>query len=149
MFFDGDVVSVRCDTVYVLNKLTFKLYNGAYTDVRKKGASISGLTSAYGEIVDLQGNRIQELESSMALLRKEFGLISSQANTTLAESTTRLTLALTSLDGLNKDLIETKRLLGDAKGILETEKNWLNMEKLLWGVGGVAVGIVVGTFIAK
>ena len=53
------------------------------------------------------------------------------------------------METLNRDMGETKRLLGEAKEIIEAEQRGLNMEKLLWGFGGVAAGIVIGVVISN
>ena len=144
LLLSGDNFLVKCDTVYLLNKLTFRQYDGAYRDIRKRGSSISNLMNAYDEIIGLQQTRLQEQAKSYDELRSNFSSLAGDTQTKIAESSTRLTSAVASLDNLNNDLVETKRLLGEAKEIINSEKNWLNVEKLLWGAGGVVVGVVLG-----
>ncbi len=144
LLLSGDTFLVKCDTAYLLNKLTFRQYDGAYRDIRKKGSSVSNLMSAYDEIIGLQQNRLQEQSKSYDELRSNFSTLAGDTQSKIAESSNRLTSAVASLDNLNKDLVETKRLLGEAKEIVNTEKNWLNIEKLLWGAGGLVVGVVLG-----
>jgi len=144
LLLSGDSFLVKCDTVYLLNKLTFRQYDGAYRDIRKRGSSVSNLMSAYDEIIGLQQNRLQEQAKSYNELRSNFSSLAGDTQTKIAESSTRLTSAVASLDNLSNDLVETKRLLGEAKEIVNTEKNWLNVEKLLWGAGGLVVGVVLG-----
>lgn len=149
LLLSGDTFLVKCDTVYLLNKLTFRQYDGAYRDIRKKGTSIANLMNAYDEILGLQENRLREQAKSYDELRVNFLSLATDTQTKITDSSIRLTAALTSLDNLNKDLVETKMLLGEAKEIIHTEKNWLNLEKLLWGAGGVAVGVVLGAVLTN
>ena len=144
LLLSGDTFLVKCDTVYLFNKLTFRQYDGAYRDIRKKGSSVSNLMNAYDEIIGLQQNRLLEQAKSYDELRSNFSSLAGDTQTRIAESSTRLTSAVASLDNLNNDLVETKRLLGEAKEIINSEKNWLNVEKLLWGAGGVVVGVILG-----
>ncbi|HLA68535.1 MAG TPA: hypothetical protein VJN65_02440 [Bacteroidota bacterium] len=149
LFLAGDLVDIQCDSVFVLNKLTFRRYDSAYRDLRKKGTSISGLMSAYDEIITLQENRLREQTRNYEELRTQFSALTSETRERISDSSARLGSAVTSMENLNRDLIETKKLLGEAKAIIEAEQRGLNLEKLLWGFGGVAVGIVVGVVISN
>jgi hypothetical protein len=145
----GDTFLVKCDSVYLLNKLTFRQYDGAYRDIRKRGSSVSNLMNAYDEIIGLQQNRLEEQAKSYNELRSNFSSLAGDTQTKIAESSTRLNSAVASLENLNNDLVETKRLLGEAKEIINTEKSWLNLEKLMWGTGGLVVGVVLGAVLTK
>lgn len=149
LLLSGDSFLVKCDTVYLLNKLTFRQYDGAYRDIRKRGASVSNLMNAYEEVIGLQQNRLQEQAKSYDDLRSSFLGLANDTQSRIAESSTRLTSAVASLDNLNNDLVETKKLLGEAKEIINTEKSWLNLEKLMWGTGGLVVGVVLGAVLTK
>ncbi len=149
IFLAGDLVDVRCDSVYVLNKLTFRRYDSAYRDLRKRGSSIADLMGTYEEIVSLQENRIKEQNRSYEELRAHFLTLSDETQRKISNSSDRLTSALQSMESLNRDMGETKRLLSEAKEIIEAEQRGLNLGKLLWGLGGVAAGIVVGVIISN
>ena len=149
LFLSGDLVDVQVDSVYVLNKLTFRRYDSAYKDLRKRGAGIAGLMATYEDIVSLQENRIKEQNRSYEELRTHFLALSGETQTKISDSSNRLISALQSMETLNRDMGETKRLLGEAKEIIEAEQRGLNMEKLLWGFGGVAAGIVIGVVISN
>src|SRR3989304_5448356 len=78
LFLAGDLVDIQCDSVFVLNKLTFRRYDSAYRDLRKKGTSISGLISAYDEIITLQENRLREQTRNYEELRTQFSGLTSE-----------------------------------------------------------------------
>lgn len=149
LFRAGDLVDIQCDSVYVLNKLTFRRYDSAYRDLRKKGTSIANLMTAYDDIIKLQENRIKAQNQDFEELRSHFLNVTETANTKISDSSARLGTAILSMESLNRDLGETKRLLGEAKEIIEAEQRGLNLEKVLWGFGGVAAGIVLGVVISK
>jgi len=149
MIFANDMALFKCDTSYVLNKLTFRKYDSAYRDLQQKGSSVGNLMNAYDEIIELQENRLKEQAQQYNELRASFAGLSTETQAKIVESSSRLTSAVSSMESLSKDLTETKRLLGEAKDIIEAEQRGLNLEKLLWGAGGLAAGIVVGVLIAK
>ena len=149
LFRAGDLVDIQCDSVYILNKLTFRRYDLAYKDLRKKGSGMAGLMGAYDDIIVLQENRIKEQNRNYDELRTHFMALTGETQTKISDTSLRLGDALQSMENLNRDLGETKRLLGEAKSIIEAEQRGLNLEKLLWGFGGVAVGIVVGVIISN
>jgi hypothetical protein len=149
LFRAGDLVDIQCDSVYVLNKITFRRYDSAYRDLRRKGSSIASLMTAYDDIIALQENQIKEQNRNYEELRTHFLTLTGETQTKISDSSTRLDSALQSMENLNRDLVETKRLIGEAKEIIEAERRGLNLEKLLWGFGGVAVGIVVGVIVSN
>jgi hypothetical protein len=149
LFVRGDLLHIACDTVYVLNILTFRRYDAAYKDLRKKGPSISNLMSAYDEIISLQEQRLATQQNSFDELRLNFNNLAGTTSTTIEGSAAQLTLAVTSIDSLKSDMIETKRLLGETQEILESEKRGINLEKLLWGAGGLAAGLILGVVISQ
>lgn len=149
VFTNGDILTIGCDTAYVLNKLTFRRYDSAYKDLRRKSSNIANLMSTYDEIIALQENRIKEQTRSYNELRASFSSLTSETQMQITESAGQLGQALTSMEALNRDLGETKILLREAKEIIEAEKQGLNLEKLLWGVGGFSVGILAGIVLAN
>lgn len=149
LFLAGDLVDVKCDSVFLLNKLTFRRYDSAYKDLRKRGSGVAGLMAAYDEIVTLQENRIKEQDRNYNELRTHFLSLTGETQAKISDSSTRLASALQLMENLNRDLGETNRLLGEAKEIIKSEQRGLNLEKLLWGLGGVAAGVVLGVIISN
>ena len=149
VFNANDVVRFHCDTVYVLNKLTFRRYDAAYRDLRKKGTNISNLMNAYDELIAVQQQRLKDQDRRYNELRMNFKELSEETQSRIAASTTRLGSAVGSMEQLNNRLTETNNLLGEARDILKAEQRSLFVNRLLWGVGGVAVGLVAGILIAK
>ncbi len=149
IFVGGDVVSIQCDTAFVMNKLTFRRYDSAYKDLRRKGSGITNLMSSYEEILGLQENRIKEQGKSYDELRSHFLTLSGTTQKQLNESSVRLSAAAKAMEALSSDLGETKRLLGEAKEIIEAEQRGLRLDKIVWGLGGVAAGLIVGVIVSK
>ncbi len=148
-FVRGYVLHIACDTAYVLNALTFRRYDAAYKDLSRKGPSITNLMSAYHEIISLQEQRLAAQQKSFDDLRLNFDNLAGTTSSTIEGSAARLTQAVTTLDSLRNDMIETKRLLTETQEILKAEKRGLNLEKILWGVGGLAAGLVLGVVITQ
>jgi len=149
VFNANDIVRIHCDTVYVLNKLTFRRYDAAYRDLRKKGTNIANLMNAYDELIAVQQKQLQDRDRSYNELLMNFKNLSEGTQSRIAASTTTLGSAVGSMEQLNKNLTETNNLLGEAQEILKAEQRSIFINNLLWGVGGVAVGLVAGILIAK
>ena len=149
LFTKGSLVRIDCDSALLLNTLTFNLYDRAYRDLRSGGPAIENLMTAYDEIIALQEDRLKTQQAAYTELRRRFSDLSHVSESTLEESSRRLTQAVTSMETLNNDLHQTKQLLGEARGIIESEKRVLNLEKILWGAGGLAAGIIAGVLISR
>lgn len=149
LFSRGDVLSVACDTVYVLNTLTFRRFDSAYRDLRKRNPSISNLMSSYDEIITLQDKRLAEQQKSYDDLRMNFDHLAGSTSRTIEGSAGRLSLAVSSMDSLKSDMVKTRTLLSETQSILEAEKRGIDLGKLLWGFGGLATGLVVGIVLSR
>ncbi|MEX1138109.1 MAG: hypothetical protein WEF53_02030 [Bacteroidota bacterium] len=149
IFVRGDVLQVACDTVYVLNALTFRRYDSAYKDLRKRSPSITNLMASYDEIIALQDRRLMAQQTSYDELRLNFDNLAGTTSKTIEGSATRLTFAMSSMDSLKSEMTETRRLLSETQSILEAEKRGIDLGKVLWGAGGLATGLIVGIILSK
>jgi hypothetical protein len=145
----GDQILIRCDTAYVLNAVTFRLYDQAYRDLRKKASSVTNLINTYDEIISLQEIRLREQEASYSELRASFDALSGTSALAFEQASRRLEGAVGEMDSLDRSLAETNRLLAETQDIIETERRGLSVEKLLWGTAGLAVGMILGVVIAR
>lgn len=145
----GDSLVIGCDTAYVLNVPTFRLYDHAYRDMRDRSPSLAGLMSAYDEIITLQDQRLREQQQSYDELRASFESMSSASSSAFEQASRRLTDAAGDMDLLHTHLTEANRLLEETRSIMESERRGWNLEKILWGAGGVAVGLVTGILLAR
>ncbi|MEX2116659.1 MAG: hypothetical protein WEB37_07220 [Bacteroidota bacterium] len=149
LYTGGDILHIACDSVYVLNTLTFRRYDSAYKDLRKKGPSIANLMASYDDIISLQDRRLADQQKSYDELRMNFDNLAGSTSRTIEGSSARLTLAVSSMDSLKGEMIETRRLLSETQSILEAEKRGIDLEKILWGVGGFATGVILGIVLAQ
>ncbi len=149
IFIRGDVLQVACDTVYVLNALTFRRFDSAYRDLRKKNPSISNLMASYDEIITLQDRRLAEQQRSYNDLRMNFDTLAGSTARTIEGSAGRLSLAVSSMDSLKNDMMKTRTLLSETQSILEAEKRGVDLGKLLWGFGGLATGLLAGIVLSQ
>lgn len=145
----GDSLVIGCDTAYVLNVPTFRLYDHAYRDLRDRSPSLAGLMSAYDEIITLQDHRLREQQRSYDELRASFESLSTSSSSAFEQATRRLSDAAGDMDLLHTHLTEANRLLEETRSIMESERRGWNLEKVLWGAGGVAVGLVTGILLAR
>lgn len=149
IFVRGDLLQISCDTVYVLNTLTFRRFDSAYKDLRKRNPSISNLMASYDEIIALQDRRLAEQQRSYDDLRVNFDNLAGSTSKTIEGSAGRLSLAVNAMDSLKTDMVKTRALLSETQSILEAEKRGIDLGKLLWGFGGLATGLLAGIVLSQ
>lgn len=149
VFTSGDSVVITCDTAYVMNAMTFRLYDNAYREIRRKAPSIGRLMTAYDEIIALQDRRLREQEANYNDLRASFRTLSAASGSAFEQASRQLDGAMNSLETLNSHVQESNRLLKETRAIIEAERRWLNLEKLLWGAGGLTAGLILGVLISR
>lgn len=145
----GDSVVITCDTAYIMNAMTFRLYDNAYRDIRRKAPSVARLMAAYDEIIALQERRLQEQEANYNNLRTSFETLSIASGSAFEQASKQLNRAMNNLETLSFHLQESNRLLTETRTIIEAEKRGLNLDKLLWGAGGLTAGLIMGVLISR
>ena len=137
LFRKGRILKVECDSIYVLNSQTFNYFKNIREVLSTPGLDCS-------EVIELYKNTLIEnalLTEKLLLNARETGELDQKRYTATRESLNsaqesvkvsieKLELASRSLDNANKQVVRMKRKS--------------NMEKILFGIGGIGIGILAG-----
>jgi hypothetical protein len=145
----NEVISIQCDTVYLLNKPTFRIYKQAYDKAHAGNTLYTHLINAYRQTIDEQNKLLNIREGYYQQLKLAFDSVTTGSLAVLERSDTRLQTATSALDKATVHLKETQQLLEDARQKLIEENRKRNAKALKFGLGGIAIGaLVTGLIVA-
>jgi ElaB/YqjD/DUF883 family membrane-anchored ribosome-binding protein len=143
-FHVNDTLIIRCDTVFIINKDRYLFYKDLHYSVTNKKSD-----SLLNKIVLIYENRLKENEDAFVKLLNN----SKKADT--------LTLDLIDysqkrLGNIEKSLSYTQNTLNSSIRSLELANDYINKQqwnsigqKVLIGIGGVGLGIIIGVLVNK
>jgi hypothetical protein len=137
-FKGGQVINIpSCDSVWILNRKTFAVYNQVYDSVS---------TWNYKNNQNLQTclNKVRSDSVDYEILRKEYNNLFNQSSAYL-NSTRNITDSLgVSVDKVNRSLDAAQKNIEVTRDILKKYQKQEFERKLLWGICGVGLGIIAG-----
>ena len=137
----GKIIQIDCDTLYLINKMRFKLYEEAKQAVLK-GGSYEVLIQNYEESLNEQDSYYQKLLEKNRQLDSNSQNIVRETKATLVQVEHSLSQSSLSLDLANKNLEEANKL------IKKERKNGM-WNKLFVGAGTFTMGILTGILLGK
>lgn len=145
----GDVVKVNCDTVYFLNKKTFHLLLDSYAEYHQQTEDLSGIFNLTDAYLQAYKRRVEEQRKEYDSLTHYFDSLAANSNKIVEHTQSQLQEVSSNLDTINYALNIARGNIGEAKEIIKQQQRRQWLTKILWGAGGVAVGIWMATLIIK
>lgn len=143
LFVKGDTIRVSCDTVYLMNGLRYNFYKNMHK------ATLAGKDSTCTKLLKAYEIRLTEHENAYNKLLEN----SKQAEKV---SLDMIAYSQKSLAGTQKTLEFTQTTLDQSLKSIDMAHDYIRQEKwnskgqkLLTGISGVAVGLLVGVLIMK
>lgn len=140
----GDTVVVNCDTVYLMNHERFRNYELMRLTLLKNNnllfSTISQMKTAYETRIEQQ----KQEYINMKLLYEE---CDSQSKGYITKIDNNLKASIISLDKANQKIDSTRDLIKDTQEIIKKDIRKQFGSKLLWGAGGVVIGLGISTAI--
>jgi ElaB/YqjD/DUF883 family membrane-anchored ribosome-binding protein len=147
--FRGETLLIQCDTVYVLNKPSFKIYHDAYErrSVIDSIMSLAGKT--YFKLEQIGEEQSKKNEFYYQELLKQFNLLADSSSTFADKNVKKIQNATATLDRASEDIAQAQKLLSETQKLLAQERARRVKRDIGIGIGGVVVGILVGLLVAK
>lgn len=137
-YYQGDTIMVRCDTVFLLNKSTFSRFNAVYKDPK-----INELVSTQNQLIEAYEKRNTEQDDAYEQLKSNFDKVVNNSNLLIQTSKEELGGIKQSLSSAQTNIDSAKTDISEVKDLLKKDLRKANEAKLKWGIGGLAIGILV------
>jgi len=135
-FYPGDTIQVQCDTVYMMNRNTFRIYDGLY---RRNP-----------ELMKLVDESLAGCDARIAAQEEEYSSLSAQLNTLMKEHEVLKTKSGSEMERMRTELSAARGELSVASAQmdrltkeLQRQKNRNIRKNILWGCGGACAGILL------
>ena len=142
-FMNGDTVRIRYDSAYVMNKATFRLYQGAYDRLKKGDPNVKKLIENYESLVSAQDSMLLAKEEYYQQLKTSFDSLASGSRSFLDKTDVNI-------GAINQSLATATSQLNNIKGLLDSSLEKLKQENRLrfkMAIKGFAVGVGVTSLI--
>jgi hypothetical protein len=137
-YYMGDNITISCDTLYLLNKLTFKRFNAVYKDPK-----LSELIATQDELIQVYEKRTAEQDEAYRDLKDNFEKVVNNSNLLIQTSKEELSGIKQSLESAQQNIDGAKTDIGEVKDLLKKDLHKANREKIKWVFGGLALGVLV------
>lgn len=140
---NGETFTATCDSMYVVNKARFNFYRNIHKlTLSETDATFKLLLKAYED-------RLSENELAYQRLLDNSKTYEGITNELIGYSKASLESTQKSLDVTQNSLCKSINDLNSATEILKEERKNGRKDKLLFGFGGVGIGILIGVLVMK
>jgi NADPH-dependent 7-cyano-7-deazaguanine reductase QueF-like protein len=134
-FYKNDTIKVECDTVYLVNTSTFKLYDNVFSNQRSLNGDVKRLSLFFDQSKALYENRIKQQAEEYAALKTDFDLLLNKSTQFSTETTKQLSSLNTSLNNINQSVVNANKSMDEARELIKTEMRQSRFQKVKCGVG--------------
>ena len=138
----GDTLVIGCDSVYLLNKKTFAIYQLGYEKWKGRDINIKQAFNNYESMVELQSKRIEQQDREYHNLRIQFDSIAMASGNFIDKTGNKLSELTETLNTVNTNLNTAITQINESQNILKAEKKKKVKTAITWGVGGFVVGLL-------
>ena len=140
-FYRGDSILVNCDTVFLVNTSTYKLYADVYKNFNAKNSDIRRLASLFDNSRLLYENRIDQQALEYQALKKEFDELMTRSQDVVLQTSNKLLSVDNSLMRIDRNVSNAQANIEEAKKLIRQEIRLGNKQRLKWGIGGLVIGV--------
>jgi hypothetical protein len=145
--FRFDTVHISCDTAYILNSRTFRLYNTVYLNFKNNNKTYNDILKTYESLVVLQEENITHLNEDYTSIRHKFDSLAITSVQISNKTQNSLSILNDSLLSAITELTETKKLIHAARKDLSSVQRENFRKNVYWGGGGIFVGMLSASII--
>jgi hypothetical protein len=138
-----DTIRVACDTVFLLNKVTYSFYRNQLKRVNTTDPKLKELVSTQSELIKLYEKRIADMTLEYDTLRSTFNRTLGKSKSFIENSNSELTNINTSLGKAQTNILAAQDSISSVKILLKDEMGKIRREKWAWGVGGAVLGVLL------
>lgn len=139
----GDTIIIQCDSVVLLNKRNFNVYESAYRQYRERNPNTRDLVKSYEALITEQDTMISNGKRDYDALRLKFDTLYFSSLANLNQTSQDIVLVKDNLANVSNHITQTQVLVGNAIEDIKTERRKSFLNKLTWGLGGLGIGVSV------
>jgi hypothetical protein len=147
-FYKNDIVKVSCDTIFMINSETYKLYEELFMNHRSLNRDVQKLTSLYDHAKMLYENRIADQDLEYTQLRNQFNKLTLSSQELLKSNAVQLGKLDNSLSEIDRNILASQMSMNEARELFQKEINRSKRNKFRWGAQGFLIGIAFSAIIA-
>lgn len=138
----GDTVVIKCDSVYLLNKKTYSIYQIAYEKVKGRDANVKQIFSTYESLLDLQSKRIEEQDLEYNRLKMQFDSLVATSGKFIDKTGNRLGELTDAMNKVNANLNSALGQIKESETVMKSQGKKDIRNSIVWGVGGFTLGLI-------
>lgn len=138
----GDTLVINCDSVYLLNKKTYAIYQVAYDKLKGRDGNIKQAFSAYESLVELQSKRIDEQDMEYNQLKMQFDSLVLTSGKFIDKTGNRLGELTDAMNKVNANLNSALIQIKESETVINSGKKKGIRNSIAWGGGGFTLGLV-------
>lgn len=143
----GDTILIDCDTIFVVNKKTFRVLQEANGKIRNGDFIPKELLTNSFETIEKLNETVERNQGDYTLLKLRFDSLAKNSVTVIDRTLQNVSDASASNQKAIAGMAELQKKLKDVQTLLEKERKIRRLEKLKWGIGGVGVGGLLATVV--
>ena len=142
-FYKGDTVLITCDTVFLVNTSTYRLYADVFRNFNSKNSDVRKLAALFDQSKELYENRIHQQTAEYEALKKQFDDLVHQSQALVHQTSDKLIAVDNTLNRIDRNISNAQTNIDEAKKLIREEMRLGNKQRLKWGIGGLGVGVVI------
>jgi hypothetical protein len=142
-FYVKDTILVSCDTVFLLNKVTYSFYKNQLKKINTADPKLKELVNTQGELITLYEKRILDMGNEYTALRKTFDESLKNSSIFIETSSGEMTNIRNSLGKAQSNITAAQDSISSVKTILIKDMARIRKNNVKWGVGGAIFGALV------
>ncbi len=140
----GDTVIIQCDSVYLLNRKTFSIYQSAYDKWKGRDVNVRQVFSTYENLVELQERRIGQQDLEYNRLKAQFDSLAFSSTSFIDKTGSRLGELSNDLNKVNTNLNAAITQINEAQKLLAADRKKRIKNSIAFGAGGLTLGLLLG-----
>jgi hypothetical protein len=143
-FTAGTKIYSQCDTMYIINKHRYVLYEKAADVIREKK-----YVNACNVLIQNYEDRLQAQNKAFNQLYNNYIKLDSVSQRTISDTKNSLIQVNNTIASAQNNIVVVDKKMDDLKKTINQQRRQSFFDKILYGLGGVAVGILGGLIIAN
>ena len=137
----GQTIKITCDTVYLLNKGTFKLLNSSYHSFKSQSGALSNFFNATDNYLYEYEQHEQEQVARFDSLRAYFQSLTDSSKQLVEVTNSQLRNISSNISAIESNIDSARIKLESAQLIIQKNEKQKWWDRVKWGLGGLVIGI--------